>query len=164
MSEQLRERISRRDFIKRGAVLGVGAASFGAVLSWIAPEVAEAAEATAQTDPTKMYIIDQILCKQGDGSRFLRYYMDNYAPGAKDRGMTLEHTIVSPPVWAAEVPNTLIIIWSVQPGAMGWGGMASKSRWNPEIPKFWKKVDGMVQSRHHYISADESALEDLANV
>jgi hypothetical protein len=46
----------------------------------------------------KIYIVDRITSKPGHGRKFLELYMQRYAPGARERGMTHEFTLVAPPL------------------------------------------------------------------
>lgn len=62
------------------------------------------------TDSQKIYIVDRITSKSGRGRTFLELYMQRYAPGARERGMTHEFTLVAPPLWMTDRPNTLYII------------------------------------------------------
>ena len=56
----------------------------------------------------KVYVVDELVAKPGDGRVLLDAYMADYAPGARARGMTLEQVLVSPPLWADELEHTAV--------------------------------------------------------
>lgn len=45
-----------------------------------------------------IYIVDRIVLAPGSAQRFIDAFLDDYAPGARSRGMSLERILVSPPV------------------------------------------------------------------
>lgn len=183
-----KEDFSRRDFLRMGAMAGASVATLGA-LSALTPEVALASDeakeaeaeakntdAKAEAEPTAeepttdtIYIVDQICCKPGDGKAMYEHYMENYVPGAKERGMTLVSTSVNPPIWLTDDDsnNTLEFVWSV-PGMMGWATMVGMSRYAPgiaeELIKFWYDVDDRVVSRTRTLSAPDTDVESLTTL
>lgn len=46
-----------------------------------------------------VYVVDRVVTKPGCARRFVDTYLAEYAPGARDRGMTLRDVLVSPPIW-----------------------------------------------------------------
>lgn len=183
-----KEDFSRRDFLRMGALAGAGVAALGtlnALTSEAALAAEEEKEAEAETkdaeaeaaakpaveEPTTdtIYIVDQICCKPGDGKAMYEHYMENYVPGAKERGMTLVSTSVNPPIWLTDDDsnNTLEFVWSV-PGMMGWATMVGISRYAPgiaeELIKFWYDVDDRVVSRTRTLSAPDTDVESLTTL
>ncbi len=110
-----------------------------------------------------IYVVDQITPKVGQAKAFLDAYMAKYAPAARERGMTLVHRWISPPMWLEEQTNTLTIIWSVQ-GAPAWWHMSHLGRRNPDVAGFWKAVAPMIENRHRSFSSAVEDVEGLANV
>ena len=110
----------------------------------------------------KIYVVDQITPKPGQGEAFLKAYMEKYAPGARER-MTHEFTWVSPPMWLKEQSNTLYIIWSVK-GAGQWWGMSQQSRRIDAVTSWWAEVDSMVVSRDRVFVSDVADIASLAHV
>lgn len=182
------ENLSRRDFLRAGAVAGVSMAAVGALAGCASeqpasspePEVAEELEAAPEVEPEPMadtgeaagdtiYIVDRIQCKPGDGKAMFDHYMSEYAPGAQERGMTLVNSSVNPPIWLtdSDSTNTLEFVWSVA-GMMGWAGMVGVARFDPEVaPKivdFWYGVDDRVLSRTRTLSAPDSDVESLTTL
>jgi len=110
-----------------------------------------------------IFIVDQVIPKPGQAKAFLDTYMARYAPAARERGMTLVHQWVSPPMWLDEQSNTLTIIWTVQ-GAPAWWNMSFHGRRNPEVAGFWESIEPMIVSRRRSFSAEVADLESLADV
>lgn len=172
--------LSRRDFLRAGAVAGMGMATAGALAGCVSQEPAAAPEPAPETEPESMadtgepagdtiYIVDRIQCKPGDGKAMFDHYMSEYAPQAQERGMTLVNSSVNPPIWLtdADSSNTLEFVWSVA-GMMGWAGMVGVARYDPEVaPKiidFWYGVDDRILSRTRTLSAPDSDVESLTTL
>lgn len=183
-----KEDFSRRDFLRMGAMAGASVAALGTITAvasesaFAAEEVKDEQEETvepaadnspnaegekASTDT--IYIVDQICCKPGDGEAMFEHYLENYVPGAKERGMTLVSSSVNPPIWLTDDDsnNTLTFVWSV-PGMMGWAAMVGVSRYAPgvaeELVKFWYDVDDRVVSRTRTLSAPDTDVESLTTL
>jgi hypothetical protein len=111
-----------------------------------------------------IYILDQVTAKPGQAKAFLEAYMERYAPAAKqDRGMTLLHRWISPPMWLEDEGNTLFIIWTVQ-GAPAWWNMSFHGRRNPAVAEFWKSIEPLIETRHRSFLSDIADVESLCNV
>lgn len=182
----MKEDFSRRDFLRMGAMGSVSVATLGA-LAGVVPQVAFGAENVKaadgeEKDPEKateakaegpvtdtIYIVDQIVCKPGDGKAMYDNYVENYIPGATERGMTLVSTSVNPPIWLTDDDsnNTLEFVWSV-PGMMGWATMVGTSRYAPGIAEdliqFWYDVDDRVVSRTRTLSAPDTDVDSLTTL
>lgn len=127
--------VSRRDFLKVGAVAGCAAMTMG-VLGGCAeqntapealveePEDAPKEDASAEQAAAPMiYLIDRMVVKPGKGREVHDAYLERLETVAVEKGMTLEHAIVAPPIWLtdAESNNTLEFIWSFE----GYGKLAA---------------------------------------
>lgn len=173
---------TRRDFLKVGAVAGLALASAGVLGGCTAEETPDPAGASQEHDiagsdiasveePRKdtIFIADIIHCKPGDGKALYDHYMERYAPGAEQRGMTLESAGVNPPIWLEDddSSNTLEFIWSV-PGMMGWASMVGVSRYDPttaaQLIEFWRDIDDRVISRTRTLSAADTDIESLTTL
>jgi hypothetical protein len=110
-----------------------------------------------------IYILDEVTPKAGRGEAFLAAYMTQYAPKARERGMTLVHSWVTPPLWLKEQSNTLYIIWSVQ-GARSWGQMSFVGRRDPAVAGWWEEAEAMIEHRRRCFLSDVSELESLSHV
>src|SRR5262245_5553480 len=96
----------------RGGALRAAAEGEGA-----GPEVAMSAGSGAT--PT-VFVIDDLVAKPGRGEALLCAYLARYAPGARERGMTLVHQLVSPAYWLPDGSNRLLFVWSVAGPAGVW--------------------------------------------
>jgi hypothetical protein len=110
-----------------------------------------------------IYYLDQITPKPGLAQAVLDLYMTKYVPAAQERGMTLVHRWVAPPMWLKEQSNTLYIIWTVQ-GARAWWQASYFGRRNPEVAGFWEALEPMLVSRHRSFLSDVADVESLCNV
>jgi hypothetical protein len=118
----------------------------------------------AQTEHKEtIYILDQVTTKPGQAQEFLEVYMAHYAPAARERGMTLVHRWVTPPMWLKEQSNTLHIIWTVQ-GAPAWWSMSHQGRRNPAVRQFWESVEPLIETRHRSFLSDVADVESLCDV
>lgn len=118
---------------------------------------------TPKKGQERVYILDLIVAKPGRGEEVLNAYMDRYAPGARERGMTLEFTWVTPPVWLSDQPNMLFVAWSVE-GAANWWAMSAAARRDQEVLDWWSDAADMIESRARHYLSDISSLQALANV
>ncbi|WP_280506375.1 hypothetical protein, partial [Nocardia farcinica] len=71
-------------------------------------------------DDRTLYIIDRVVLKPGTARAFLDAYLTGYVPGARERGLTLERILVSPPVWIEGEPNTVTATWTVRGPSEWW--------------------------------------------
>jgi hypothetical protein len=118
-------------------------------------------EATA---PPTVFVIDDLTAKPGQGDALRRAYLEQYAPGAARRGMTLVHQLVSPAYWLPEGSNRLVFIWTV-PGPAGAWAMKHAGRQDPELVAWWtEQAPRLVATRTRAICAEASALAELADV
>jgi hypothetical protein len=108
-----------------------------------------------------VYLVDQVVVKPGQGEAFLNAYRERYVPGAQARGMRLEKTWVSPPMWLDDQSNTLLFIWSLQ-GAQGFWAMSFQGRQDPSLQQWWhEEAASMIESRQRYLASDVVDLTTL---
>jgi len=55
-------------------------------------------------------IIDRIELRPGHAQEFLEAYRNDYMPRARARGLVLDRFLVSPTVWADDMPNVVTAI------------------------------------------------------
>ena len=110
--------------------------------------------APARTELAKIYILDEIEPRPGLLDAYRREYLADYAPAARERGMTLESVRMSPPVRLPDGGNRLHFLWSV-PDLTGWwrmrfAGEADKQRW-------WARSSelAVARSRRFLTDADD---------
>jgi hypothetical protein len=107
-----------------------------------------------------IYIVDQVTSKTGAGRKFLDAYMQRYAPGAKERGMTLEHTWVAPPVWLEDGSNTLFFVWSVKGVAEVWSSLVGPRRTSAAEDWWWKEAVELIATRERFFLSNPSDISE----
>ena len=114
--------------------------------------------------PSLVFVIDDLVAAPGQGEALLRAYLEQYAPGAKRRGMTLVHQLVSPACWLPDASNRLLFIWTVA-GAEGAWAMKYAGRQDPQLAA-WRteQAPRLVSSRTRAICAEASDLAGLGDV
>ena len=116
------------------------------------------------TTPVTVFVIDDLTAVPGRGEDLQRAYLERYAPGARQRGMTLLHQLVSPPCWLPDGSNRLLFVWTVA-GAAGIWAMKHAGRQDPRLEAWWTgQAAPLVAARTRAICADPSDLVRLADV
>ena len=156
--------VSRRDFLRTGAV----AASSAAVLGALGAQGALAGEAQSQPVgeqpalPT-IYIVDRIVCKPGMGREVYDMYLERFEPIAAERGMKLDHAVIAPPIWLTDdvSSNTLEFMWAVE-GYPAFAGAITYG--NAEAAAWWADLETRAVSRDRSYFATDADAEVLSNV
>jgi len=111
-----------------------------------------------------VFVIDDLVAKPGRGEALLCAYLARYVPGARERGMTLVHQLVSPAYWLPDGSNRLLFVWSVA-GPAGVWRMKHSGRQEPELAAWWsEEAPRLVEARTRAICADAADLARLADV
>jgi hypothetical protein len=114
--------------------------------------------------PPPVFVIDDLSARPGQGEALQRAYLERYAKGAAQRGMTLVHQWVSPPYWLPDGSNRLLFVWTV-PGPAGVWAMMHAGRQDPELVAWWtEEAPRLVATRTRSICAEASDLAGLADV
>ncbi len=114
----------------------------------------------------KVYVIDRVVTRPGCARRFVDTYLAEYAPGARERGMTLRDILVSPPLWFGEsddLANTITVIWTL-PGVQAWWEMTWQARPDPALGAWWSRVGELVHERSRSFAAAVDDVDGLCNV
>jgi hypothetical protein len=111
-----------------------------------------------------IYIVDQVTSQTGAGRKFLDAYMQRYAPAARERGMTLEHTWVAPPVWLEDGSNTVFFVWSVKGVAQVWNSLVGPRRTSAAEDWWWKEAAELIAIRERFFLSNPSDIASLTNV
>ena len=115
---------------------------------------------TAANTPS-VFVIDDLTAKPGQGEALHRAYLERYAPGARQRGMTLLHQWVSPAYWLPDGSNRLVFVWSV-PGPGGAWAMKHAGRQDPELAAWWtEEAPRFVAARTRAICSEAGDLASL---
>ena len=111
----------------------------------------------------KVYVIDRVVTRPGRAREFVDAYLAEYAPGARERGMTLEHVLVSPPVWFDDESNTITVTWTLD-GADGWWRMTWQGRPDPGLGQWWTRMDELVLERTRTMASAAQDVDGLTDV
>ncbi|WP_246398046.1 hypothetical protein [Mycobacterium vicinigordonae] len=111
----------------------------------------------------KVYVIDRVVTRPGCARRFVDAYLAEYAPGARQRGMTLRDVLVSPPIWFDDDVNTLTITWTL-PSVQAWWEMTWQGRPDPRLGQWWSGISELVAERTRSFAAAAADVDDLCDV
>ncbi len=111
----------------------------------------------------RVYVIDRVTTRPGCGRKFVDAYLTGYAPGALERGMTLEQVLISPPIWFSDQNNTVTIIWSL-PNPRAWWQMTWLGRPDPAVGQWWTDICDLVVERTRSVAAAADDVEKLSDV
>jgi hypothetical protein len=110
-----------------------------------------------------VFVIDRVITRPGCARRFVDTYLAEYAPGARDRGMTLRDILVSPPIWFDNQVNTVTVTWTL-PSPQAWWEMTWKGRPDPTLGEWWSKIGELVQERSRSVAAAAGDVDGLCDV
>jgi len=111
----------------------------------------------------EVYVIDRVVTQPGCTRTFVDAYLTGYAPGARNRGMTLRHVLVSPPIWFDDQSNVVTVMWSL-PSAQAWWEMTWQGRPDPDLGQWWDGVGNLVSERSRSVAADAADVDGLCDV
>lgn len=114
-------------------------------------------------DDRTIYIIDRVVLEPGSARTFLDYYLNGYAPRARERGLRLDQILVSPPVWVDGETNTVTATWTV-PGTATWWSAAISARHDPEPAQWWESMASMIVERSRSMASRAEDVEGLCSV
>ncbi|WP_396909001.1 Dabb family protein [Mycolicibacterium sp.] len=100
----------------------------------------------------EVFVIDRVATAPGCARRFIDTYLAGYAPGARERGMTLRDVVVSPPIWFDDRSNVVTITWTL-PSPEAWWQMTWRGRTDPRIADWWDSITDLVVERTRSIAA-----------
>lgn len=111
----------------------------------------------------EVFVIDRVVTKPGRARQFVDTYLAEYAPGARDRGMTLRDVLVSPPIWFDDQVNTVTVTWSL-PSVRAWWEMTWQGRPDPAVGEWWSRIGVLVQERSRSFAAAAGDVDGLCDV
>jgi hypothetical protein len=112
----------------------------------------------------EVFVIDRVVTRPGCARQFIDIYLAEYAPGARERGMTLRDVLVSPPIWFDdEQVNTITITWAL-PSAQAWWQMTWNGRPDPALGQWWAQVGDLVVERSRSFAAAAADVDGLCDV
>lgn len=110
-----------------------------------------------------IYLIDRVVLAPGSAQLFIDAYMNEYAPDARRRGLTLDRILVSPPVWIEGEAGTVTITWTVS-GPGQWWAAALAARHDRGPAQWWDSVSPMIIERTRSMAAAAEDVEELTRV
>lgn len=113
--------------------------------------------------PEKVFIVDRVVAAPGRAREFVSSYVSHYVPGARARGMTLDHILVSPPIWLDDASNTITATWTVDDVA-GWWDMTRLGRRDPALAEWWSGIDSLILERTRSMAGEAADVEAMCNV
>lgn len=114
----------------------------------------------------EVFVIDRVVTRPGCARQFVDTYLAEYAPGARERGMTLRDVLVSPPIWfdgSDEQANTITITWTL-PSAQAWWQMTWKGRPDAALGEWWVQAGDLVAERSRSFAAAADDVDGLCDV
>ena len=91
-----------------------------------------------------IYILDRVKLRPGQLKTYQRALSERYLPGARERGMELIGSWVTPPV-EVEQGNELVTLWSLPSIETFWAMRSGSAA--PELEAWWKESDQLTLSR-----------------
>jgi hypothetical protein len=111
----------------------------------------------------EVYVVDRVVTRPGRAREFVDRYLAEYAPGARERGMTLREVLISPPIWFADRSNTVTISWSL-PSARAWWEMTWKGRPDSALGEWWSGISELLVERTRGVAAAAVDVDRLCDV
>jgi hypothetical protein len=111
----------------------------------------------------EVYVIDRVVTRPGCARRFVDTYLTEYAPGARQRGMTLRDVLVSPPIWFDDQTNTVTITWSLA-SPQAWWEMTWQGRPDPALGPWWAGVAALIEHRSRSVAATADDVDTMCDV
>ncbi|MES2290785.1 MAG: hypothetical protein V4530_13710 [Pseudomonadota bacterium] len=108
-----------------------------------------------------IFILDQLQSLPGQGKALHDLCREVYLPAAAERGLTLVHSLVSPPLWLDDDSNMLFFLWSL-PDAKAFWRKNELGRRDPAVHDWWAQVDRLTMSRDRRTLADPADFDRLA--
>jgi len=113
----------------------------------------------------KIFIFDEIIVLHAHLARLRSAYLEQYAPVARARGMTLEGAWRSPPIDLPDRASTLHFLWSVpnvgawwkmRAGARAAGDVDAPAESHEDKARWWSFVDSIAIGRKRTFMTDAS--------
>ena len=100
------------------------------------------------------FILDELTVAPGRLAEVRDRVEREYLPGAVERGLTLEQTLVSP-VELHDAPNQVLFLWSFPDAAAYWAARSGANR-DPAVTAFWDALDRDLVSRTRRVFGSEN--------
>ncbi|MCG7592517.1 Dabb family protein [Mycobacterium sp. PSTR-4-N] len=107
---------------------------------------------------SEVFVVDRVITAPGRAREFIDAYLTGYAPGARERGMTLRDVLVSPPIWFPDRTNAVTITWAL-PSPLAWWQMTWQGRPDPTLAQWWSTVADLVVDRTRSVATAVTDVE-----
>ncbi len=104
-----------------------------------------------------IFLIDEVDLRPDSIESFMVAFRARYLPGARERGMELVHTLVTPPESPSDGEVTVLLFWRLA-GVGGFWGMRSANA-SREIAAWWDECDALCVRRKRRYAVDPESLE-----
>ena len=84
-------------------------------------------------------------------------------PVLRERGMTLDRVLVSPPIWLPNQSNTVTVCWELN-GPQAWWEMTWKGRPDKALAQWWADIAALVESRTRTMAGAAGDVDTLCDV
>ncbi|OBI42863.1 hypothetical protein [Mycobacterium colombiense] len=111
----------------------------------------------------EIFVVDRVTTRPGCAREFVDTYLNEYAPAARDRGMTLRNILVSPPIWFDDQSNTVTVTWSL-PSLQAWWEMTWQGRPDPTLGPWWEGISDLIETRGRSVAAAANDVDRLCDV
>ncbi|WP_082963658.1 Dabb family protein [Mycolicibacterium peregrinum] len=111
----------------------------------------------------EVFVVDRVVTRPGCAQKFIDTYLAGYAPGARDRGMTLRDVVVSPPIWFEARSNVVTATWTL-PSPQAWWQMTWQGRPDPAVARWWDSITDLVVERSREVASAADATTDVSPV
>ncbi len=91
-----------------------------------------------------IYVLDRVKLRPGQLQAYQQALRERYLPGARERGMELIGSWVTPPV-EVEHGNELVTLWSLPSIETFWAMRSGSAA--PELAAWWEESDRLALSR-----------------
>lgn len=93
-----------------------------------------------------IYMVDEITLKPGRLRAFNAAFAKDYLPRAKERGLALIGSWITPPMEMKGEANTVVVLWGID-GLDGFWRQRKGVSQDPAIKAWWAKVAPSIASR-----------------
>lgn len=107
----------------------------------------------------EVFVIDRVVTRPGCAQKFIDAYLAGYAPGARERGMSLRDVLVSPPIWFDDRSNVVTITWTL-PSPQAWWQMTWQGRPDPAVARWWDSITDLVVERTREVASGADDITD----
>jgi hypothetical protein len=105
-----------------------------------------------------IYILDRITLQPGKLDEYRERLASLYLPGARQRGMELVGSWITPPLELDDTCNELVLLWSLRDTAAFWM-MRGQAMTDPEVASWWEASDRLTVKRERRLMTSAEILE-----